>query len=103
MLSAQADVSDFAAEMERKCKTEINAFVHVRTMNILGVPADEIFVDLKPKLLSLAVGQFPVGEERQKSRRDLSTQSYKAVKTDLIINHLSLKLLMKSRLMAKHV
>ena len=66
MLSTRADVGDFVAEVERKCKAEINAFVHVRTMNMLGLPADEIFVDLKPKLLSLAVGQSPVGEERQK-------------------------------------
>jgi len=33
---------------------------------MLGLPADEIFADLKPKLLSLAVGQSPVGDERQK-------------------------------------
>ena len=66
LLSAQTDVGDFVAEVEQKCKTEIDAFVHVRTMNMLGLPADEIFADLKPKLLSLAVGQSPVGDERQK-------------------------------------
>lgn len=64
-LSVQTDVGDFVAEVEQKCKAEIEAFVHVRTMNMLGLPADEIFVDLKPKLLSLAVGQSPVGDERQ--------------------------------------
>lgn len=64
-LHVQTDVADFVADVEHKCKTEIDAFVHVRTMNMLGVPADEIFVDLKPKLQSLAVGQSPVGEERQ--------------------------------------
>ena len=64
-LHIQTDVCNFVAGVEQKCKTEIDAFVHVRTMNMLGVPADEIFVDLRPKLLSLAVGQSPVGDERQ--------------------------------------
>jgi len=63
--SVQMDVGDFVAEVEQKCKAEIDAFVQVRTMNMLGVPADEIFENLKPKLLSLAVGQFPVGDEQQ--------------------------------------
>ena len=70
VLSVQTDVGDFVAEVEQKCRVEIDAFVHVRTMNILGLPTDEIFVDLKPKLLSLAVGLSPIGEERQ----DLQTR-----------------------------
>ena len=64
-LHVQTDVGDFVAEVEQKCQAEIDAFVHVRTMNMLGMSADEIFVDLKPKLMSLAVGQSPVGDERQ--------------------------------------
>ena len=70
VLSVQTDVGDFVAEVEQKCRVEIDAFVHVRTMNMLGLPTDEICVDLKPKLLSLAVGLSPIGEERQ----DLQTR-----------------------------
>ena len=61
-LSVRADVGKFVAEVEQKCKAEIEAFVQVRTMDSLGLSADEIFSDLEPKLLSLAV-ETPTGEE----------------------------------------
>lgn len=60
----QTDVSKLVAEMEQKCKAEIDAFVQVRTMDSLGLSADEIFSDLEPKLLSLAV-ETPTGEEER--------------------------------------
>jgi len=62
MLSVQTDVGKFVAEVEQECKAEIDAFVQVRTMDSLGLSADEIFSDLEPKLLSLAV-ETPTGEE----------------------------------------
>lgn len=64
-LSVQTDVGDFVTEVEQKCKAEIKAFVDVRTMDALGLSADEIFSDLESKLLSLAV-ETPTGEEGRK-------------------------------------
>lgn len=63
-LSVLTDVGKFVAEVEQKCKAEIDAFVHVMTMDSLGLSADEIFSDLEPKLLSLAV-ETPTGEEKR--------------------------------------
>lgn len=63
-LPVQTDVGKLVAEVEQKCKAEIDAFVQVRTMDPLGLSADEIFSDLEPKLLSLAA-ETPTGEEER--------------------------------------
>ena len=69
-LSVQTDVGDFVTAMEQKCKVEIDAFVRVRTMDALRLSADEIFSDLEPNLLSLAI-ETPTGEEGQRFKTRL--------------------------------
>ena len=63
-LGVQTDVGPFVVEVEQKCKEEIDAFVHVRTMNMIGAPVEEIFDDLKPRLRSISISHSPTGEER---------------------------------------
>lgn len=63
-LGVQADVYAFIKEVEQKCKAEIEAVVHARTLDLIGIQPDEILHDIKGGLLSLSIAQSPVGEER---------------------------------------
>ncbi len=100
-LSVRTDVGKFVAEVEQKCKAEIEAFAQVRTMDSLGLSADEIFSDLEPNLLSLAV-ETPTGEEGRNFVMRLVDPIIQRGKNDLITNPLSIELSMRSLLTVKY-
>ena len=63
-LGIHADVNAFIKGVEQKCKAEVEAIVHARTMDLIGIQPDEILNNIKDNLLSLSIAKSPVGEER---------------------------------------